>query len=148
MKQNQKLSKDVSYWKFFSQKSELIKLIGITSFGIMASFQYFTFVILSEKLGAFTIQQRNYVFLYSKIMGRASFFCVLLFATRRFLNFLISSVILVLSIGIFIISLNFSQESTNLLGIVFTGNKDSFIICSIYLPCGKLPYGTRVPVHN
>ena len=114
----------------------------------MTYFQYYTFVILSEKLGAFTIQQRNYVFLYSKIMGRVTLFCVFPFATRMFLNFLISSVILVLSIGIFFISLNFSEDSTNLLGIVFTGNKDFFIMCIVYLSCGKLPYRTCVSIHQ
>lgn len=121
VKKNKELSKDVSYCGYFSQKSELVKLIGITSFGIMTYFQYYSFVVLSEKLGAFSIQQRNYVFLVSKAVGRLTMFGVLPFATRRFLNFMISSVILLFSTAIFIISLNFSQETTNICGIVFTG---------------------------
>lgn len=121
---DRKLSKDVSYCKYFSRKSELIKLIGITSFGILGYFEYYTAVILSEKLGAFSIQRRNYVFLFSKIAGRVTFFCVLPRATRRCLNFMISSVILALSVGIVFVSVSLSRDTTNLVGVVFTGRLD------------------------
>lgn len=121
MKKNEKLSKDVSYFKYFSEKSEFIKLVGITLFGVLGYFEYYTFMILSQKLGVFSIQQRNYVFLVSKIVGRASFLFIITCATRKFLNFMISSVILVLSIAILIISLGFSESTQKSLGLVFTG---------------------------
>ena len=99
----------------------MVKLLGITSFGIVLYFQYYTFVILSEKLESFTIQQRNYLVLVGKIVGRVTFFCVVPFSTRRFLNFLISSVLLVLSSTILWASYFFSGDAMNTVGVVFAG---------------------------
>ena len=121
VKENTKLSKDISYCRYFSEKSELLKLIGISIFGVLTYFQYYTFVILSERLGDFSIQQKNYAVLIPQTLGRLTFFFVLPFATRRFLNFFISSAILLLSLCIFLVSYYFSGDSVDLVGIAFTG---------------------------
>lgn len=113
----------MSYCQYFSQKAELLKLVGITVLGILTYFQYFSFVILSEKLGDFSIQQKNYLVLIPQILGRGLFFVILPCATRRFLNFFISSVILGLSVCILLVSAFFSGGFIDLLGVAFTGRK-------------------------
>lgn len=126
----------------------MVNLVGITTLGILNFFQIYSFVILSEKLKSFSIQQRNYVILLGKIIGRGFFFCVLPFSTRRFLNFLITSIILVLSFCIFIISYLVSEDSLKFTGIVFTGNTCSLLIQSIYLHLWKLLVRTYLPIHH
>ena len=104
-------------------------------------------MILSEKLRSFSIQQRNYVVLLGKTIGRGSFFFILPFSTRRFLNFLITSVILILSTCTLIISFLVSEDSLNLIGIFFTGTTCSVLIESSYLHLWKLFVRTYFPIH-
>ena len=148
-KKTKKISNTISYSEYFSKKEEILKLIGITALGIMHYYQYYTFVILSEKLKSFSIQQRNYVVLIGKILGRATLFCVLPFSTRRFLNFLTSSVVLSLSVCIFLVSFFFKGDTVNLIGISIAGRICIFQFTnSPDLCCGKLPSGSYLSIYR
>lgn len=108
--------------------------------GILHYTQYYTFVILSERLESFSIQKRNYIVLFGKIFGRSIFFCVMPFATRRFMNFLITSVLFVFPLIMFILSYLLSGDTLNLVGIAFTGKsifwnvnlKCSFVLSAVF----------------
>lgn len=107
--------------EFTKTKSNYVKLFGLSVLGILQYFQFYVFVILSEKLKSFSIQQRNYVILCAKIGGRFSLFFILICATRRFLNFFISSVILAFSFCILIASFLLEQVDLEHVAMVVTG---------------------------
>jgi hypothetical protein len=83
--------------------------------------------MLSERLDVFTMQQRNYLMISTRIFGRSSLFLVLFCATRRFLNFFISGVIFCLSLTILILSFILSKEALNVAGMVVTGKDYLFM---------------------
>lgn len=96
-------------------------MCGLSFFGILFYLQYYTFVILSEKFKAFSIQESNYIILSAKIFGRMTFICVLFCTNRRILNFLISGSILLISAAIFVLSYTVRAKTLDLLGIIFSG---------------------------
>lgn len=120
-KKKKELSVNISYWKYFSNKRACLYLIGLCFFGGLHYFNYYSFVLLSEKLKSFSIQGRLFVILCAKILGRMTMIVVLIYSNRKFLNYFISITIFIFSSLILIFSYVLKEETLNFIGMIFTG---------------------------
>jgi hypothetical protein len=103
---------------YFSKRQNFLHLLGLTLLGTLHYFQYYTYIMLTERLNVFTIQQRNYLMIVTRILGRTSLFWMLYCSTRRFLNFYISGMIFCFSFIILVLSFILSKEALNIAGMV------------------------------
>lgn len=136
----------VSYTHYFSKRGALIRLIGICLLAIFHYFNYYTFVILSERLNVFTIQQRNYTILLAKIFGRIIMFFILVCATRRFFNFFISISVFAFSFLMFLLSYMLELKTLDIVGLVFTSKSLYFVMESPCVSCREFHPRAHVPV--
>lgn len=113
----------ITFVSYFSEAKHFRHLLGLTLLGTLHYVQYYTFVMLSEDLKLFTMQQRNYLMLLARLTGRSSFLVVLLHASRRCLNFFISGSILAISSGMLVLSFLLEERLINVAGMAATSRR-------------------------
>lgn len=83
--------------------------------------QDFVFIVLSEKFHTLSVQHINYLVIISKMIGRATFFCIVSNTKRKSLNFTISGVILFCSSFMLLMSFLIEKDSLDFMGVAVAG---------------------------
>lgn len=104
--------------RFFSKGKNFKTLFALFLFLLLAYFDFFVFLFLTDKFVAFSIQYVNYATFSSKLIGFCFFSMFLSDAPRKCLNFTISGGLLVVSGLMVVASLLLDSYHLDVLGII------------------------------